>query len=150
VAECVILIGLPGAGKSTFYRRTLAPTHLHISKDLIPRGAKDKQARQEALIRTALASGRSIAVDNTHVTTAERGEVIRLAREYGARVVGCYIEATTREAIARNERREGREQVPEVAIFTRAKHLEPPRADEGFDELQTYRVNAEGQFERTA
>jgi hypothetical protein len=52
--------------------------------------------------------------------------------------------------VGRNERRDGREKVPKVAIFTTAKRLEPPRLSEGFDELHAYRVAGDGTFEETA
>lgn len=144
--ECVILIGLPGAGKTTFFQRRFAATHEHISKDLAPRHAKEKQPRQDAQLRAALAAGRSVVVDNTNVTVAERAPVICAAKEHGARVIGYYIEASTREAVARNEQREGRGKVPKVAIFVRAKHLVPPALAEGFDELHVLRVTEEGEF----
>ena len=136
--ECVILVGLPGAGKSTFVRSRF-PDHTHVSKDTLPRHARDKQARQDAAIRTALSTGRPVVVDNTNVTPADRASVIAIARECGARVVGYYFDVTTREAIARNAGREGRAKVPKVAIFTSAKKLVPPMLDEGFDELHTVR-----------
>ena len=85
-------------------------------------------------------------VDNTNVSPAERAAIIAIAREYGARIVGYYIEATTREAIARNEKREGRAKVPKVAIFTCAKRLVPPALGEGFDELHTVRAVEGGGF----
>jgi predicted kinase len=144
--EVAILVGLPGAGKSTFYRERLAATHRHVSKDLL-RNASNKQARQDALVREALAAGQSVAVDNTNVSPADRATIIELARERGARVVGHYIEATTREAIARNERREEKKgRVPKVAIFTSAKRLVPPSLAEGFDALHTWRVSDTGAF----
>jgi predicted kinase len=143
----VILIGLPGAGKTTFYTQRLAATHLHISKDRFPRSARDKQARQDAALAAALDQGRSVAIDNTNVSAAERAAIIVLAKARGARIIGVYIDATTREAVARNERREGPEKVPKVAIFTKAKRLEPPLMGEGFDELRAYRVARDGAFE---
>ena len=143
--ECVILVGLPGAGKSTLYRQRF-PAHEHVSKDAFPPHARDKQARQDAAIRRALSSGRDVIVDNTNVTPADRAAIIAIARELGARVVGYYLEASTREAVARNERREGRGKVPKVAIFTCAKKLVPPSLGEGFDELHTLRVAEDGRF----
>ena len=140
-----MLVGLPGAGKSTFYRQRLAATHRHVSKDLL-RSAKNKQLRQDALVREALAAGQSVAVDNTNVTPADRAAIVAIAREFGARVVAHYIAATTREAVARNERREGRARVPKVAIFTCAKRLVPPSMDEGFDALHAWRASSEGGF----
>jgi predicted kinase len=142
--ECVILIGLPGAGKSTFHRARY-PSYEHISKDLWP-NVRDRQARQDATLRAALAAGRDVIVDNTSVTVAERAAIIAVAREHGARIVGCYIEATTREAVARNEQREGRAKVPKVAIFTCAKRLVPPTVEEGFDELYTVHAVEGGGF----
>jgi predicted kinase len=137
--ECVILVGLPGAGKSTLARRRF-PAHEYISKDALPPSVRGKQARQDALLRAALAAGRSVVVDNTNVTPAERAAIIAVAREFGARVTGVYVEASTREAVARNERRTGRAKVPKVAIFTCARRLVPPVAAEGFDTLETASV----------
>lgn len=146
--ECVILIGLPGAGKTTFYRDRFA-SHAHVSKDAFP-NASNKQTRQDAALRQALAQGQRVVVDNTNVTPQERAAVMAIAREFGARIVGYYIEATPREAVARNERRTGKEKVPKVAIFARAKRLVPPALDEGFDELHTVRVMEDGRFEEMA
>ena len=134
--ECIILVGLPGAGKSTFARATF-PEHEYISKDAFPTGARNKQARQDAALRASLGAGRSAVVDNTSVTPAERAAIIAIAREYEARIVGYYFDVSTRDAVARNERREGRAKVPKVAIFTSAKRLIPPSLAEGFDELHT-------------
>jgi predicted kinase len=143
--ECVIMIGLPAAGKSTFARRHY-PGYDYISKDAFPPSARDKQRRQDTVLRAALAAGRSALVDNTSVTPQDRAAIIAIAREFAARVVGVYVEAATREAIARNEARTGRAKVPKVAIFTCAKRLVPPQPAEGFDELRTVRVQPDGSF----
>jgi predicted kinase len=144
--DCVILVGLPGAGKTTFFRDRFAATHRHVSKDNFPH-ARDRARRQDALVREALAAGASVVVDNTNPSAADRASIIRIARELGARVVGYYVDASTREAVARNRSREGRARVPDVAIFACAKRLEPPRLQEGFDELHTVRAQPGGGFE---
>ena len=144
--EAVIFAGLPAAGKTTFYQQRFAATHVHVSKDLWPKSA-DKNARQARELKAALASGRSVVIDNTNPTVAERALVIAAAREHGARVVGYYFAAEPREAVGRNRGREGKARVPNVAIFTAAKRMVVPERGEGFDELYRVTVAAEGGFD---
>lgn len=134
VLECLIFVGLPGAGKTTLYRERFAATHRHVSKDLWP-NASSRDARQHKIIDEALAGGFSVVVDNTNPSVAERAPLISLARARGARVIGYFFNVTTRAAVARNASRTGRGKVPNVAIFTAAKRLQPPSFDEGFDQL---------------
>jgi predicted kinase len=143
--QCVLLIGLPASGKTTFYQQRFAETHEHISKDLWP-NVSNKDRRQAELMRQALSTGRSVVIDNTNTALADRAPVIALAREYGARVIGYYFATTTREAVGRNRGREGKARVPDVAIFTRAKRLVVPSAPEGFDELYTVTIEPNGDF----
>lgn len=146
MSECVILVGLPGSGKTTFYHQRLSGTHRHISKDLWPH-ATNKDARQAARLREALAARVPVVVDNTNPSLADRAAVIAIAREFGARIVGYYFTASTREAVGRNRGREGRARVPDVAIFTVAKRLAAPVRAEGFDELYSVRIADDGAFQ---
>ena len=132
--ECIVLIGLPGAGKTTLYRERFAASHVHISKDLWP-NATGRAARQQKAIEETLASQKSVVVDNTNPTITERETIITIARQHGARVIGYFFDITTRAAVARNANRTGKGKVPNVAIFTTAKRLQPPQKSEGFDEL---------------
>ena len=143
--ECVILIGLPASGKSTFFRERFAGTHDHISKDLLGNNRRP-QRRQEQLISESLASGRSVVVDNTNPSVAVRAPLIDVARKKGAEVVGYFFLTEAADALRRNRARDGRERVPDVAIFTARKRLEPPTAAEGFERLFAVRMN---EVERT-
>lgn len=136
--ECVILVGLQGSGKTTFYNERFADTHVHVSKDDFPH-ARNRDERQRRLIDDALASGRSVVVDNTNPTPAVRAPVIAAARAKGAAVVGYYFDVPVRLALMRNRARQGRARVPDVALFATAKRLSPPSRGEGFDRL--YRVS---------
>ena len=144
--ECVILVGLPASGKSTFYQQRFAATHRHISKDHWPNAAR-KDERQAQLIRSALRAGAPVVIDNTNAAPADRAAIIALAREFGARIVGYYFTATTREAVGRNRGREGKQRVPDVAIFTTAKRMVAPTRAEGFDELYRVAIGADGGFD---
>ena len=145
--ECVILIGLPASGKSTFFRERFAGTHDHISKDLL-RNNRRPQRRQEQLIEESLASGRSVVVDNTNPSVAVRAPLIAAARRHGADLAGYFFVTEAGDALRRNRAREGRDRVPDVAIFAVRKHLEPPTTTEGFDRLYSVRMNeAERRFD---
>jgi len=144
------LIGLPAAGKSTFYRDRLASTHAHVSKDLLRNNAKP-QRRMEELSSDFLRQGRSVVVDNTNVSAAVRAPIIALAKQYGAEVVGYYFPTEAADALRRNRARTGRDRVPAVAVFATRKRLEPPLMSEGFDRLYTVRlIEAEREFEVTS
>jgi len=97
-------------------------------------------------MRLALSQGQSVVIDNTNPALADRAPVIALARQFGARVIGYYFTATTREAVGRNRGREGQARVPDVAIFTRAKRMAKPLLEEGFDELYAVSIDPSGDF----
>jgi predicted kinase len=141
MTELAVLVGLPGAGKTSFFRARLAETHVHVSKDVLGHG-RDTGRRQLDLVAQALRAGRSVAVDNTNPRAVDRAPLLALARERGARVVAYMLDTTPRESAARNRSRAGRERVPDVAVFVTAKRLQPPTRAEGFDAI--YRVRAEG------
>ena len=143
--EIVVLIGLPGAGKSYFYRQRFAETHVHVSKDLAPPGRTAERWQRDTIDR-ALAEGRSVVVDNTHPTVKDRAAIIAPARARGARVIGYFFDVTTRQAVARNNERTGKAKVPAVAIFVTAKKMERPRREEGFDELYVVTLTPDRAF----
>jgi predicted kinase len=138
--ELVILVGLPAAGKTSFYQERFAATHDHVSKDAF-RNNRRPQRRQEALVAEALAAGRSVVVDNTNPSAAVRAPLIEMGHRHGAIVTGFYFPTTAADALRRNRAREGRQRVPDVAIFTARKRLEPPAGGEGFDRLFEVRLD---------
>jgi predicted kinase len=147
--EVVILVGLPGAGKTTFFRQRFADTHAHVSKDLMP-GDRRPARRQALLIAEALAAGRSVVVDNTNASRAERADVLATARRHGARVVGYLFDCTPKECLARNSLREGRARVPAVGVFATARRLQLPDAGEAFDAIYVVRPQPGPSFDIVA
>lgn len=133
-----MFVGLPGAGKTTYYRAHFAATHVHVSKDLIP-NARRRDDRQMRDIGDALAAGKSVVVDNTNPSIDVRAPLIDLGRRHGARIVALFFDVDVRTAIMRNRQREGKGRVPEVAIFATKKKLVPPSLGEGFDDVQVIR-----------
>jgi predicted kinase len=144
-AEVVVLMGLPGAGKTTFFQQRFATTHTHVSRDLFPSNRQPAR-RQATLIAEALARGRSVVVDNTNASRAERLGILTEARRGGARVIGYLFDCTPAECLTRNARREGRARVPPVGIFATAKRLQAPTPGE-FDVLYIVRPQPGPSFE---
>lgn len=140
--ELVVLSGLPASGKSSFYRDRLAETHACVSKDAWP-NARRPERRQRRLLEAHLREGRSVAIDNTNPTPAERTPLIEIARSLGARVVSATLISSVADALRRNAARQGRARVPDVAIFSVAKRWIAPSLEEGFDRCLEVRIGDE-------
>ena len=130
--ELVILSGLQAAGKTSFYRERFAATHVLVSKDAWP-NARKKERRQQRLVEEHLRAGRSVVVDNTNPTAAERLPLVAIARAAGARVTSYAFVTSVEDAILRNAGRAGRARISDVGIFSVAKQLVLPAPEEGFD-----------------
>jgi predicted kinase len=142
--QLMVLVGLQASGKTLFTQRHLS-AYVHISKDHWP-NARHKAVRQARVIDEALASGRSVAVDNTNPTPEDRRSLLEAARAHDADATALVFRATVRECLARNAGRRGRARVPEVAIFATAKRLRPPTREEGFSRCYEVRLEPNGTF----
>jgi predicted kinase len=130
MAEAVILVGLQGSGKTTYFCKHFADTHAHISRDV------QKTAGQEAaLMQACLCAGRCFALDNTNATKSVRARYIRQAKAAGFRVICYFFDTPVRTAIGRNNHRKDKKPIPVPAILRSAKFLEAPALEEGFDEI---------------
>jgi predicted kinase len=139
--ETVILIGIQGSGKSTFYKERLFDTHVRISLDLLK-----TRSREQEFLRACLRTGQKFAVDNTNARAAERARYIVPAKHTGFRVVGYFFEPVLRDAIRRNKLRLGRAAIPVAGIVSTLKRLERPTLQEGFDELYLVTLGENDQF----
>ena len=126
----VVLMGLQGSGKSTFYHTHLASDYVRVNLDTLK-----TRAREWELVEECLAEGRSLAVDNTNPTRLDRARYIAPAKAAGYRVVGYFLESKIKACIARNALREGKARVPDKAIAATSNRLKLPSYEEGFDEL---------------
>ncbi len=135
------MIGLQASGKSTFCRQVLAADHVMVSKDAFP-NARHRQRRQLRLIAEALATGRSVAVDNTNPSPQEWRPLIETARAHGATPVGYWFPPDLPATRDRNALRDCRARVPDVGLYATLQRLRPPTPGDGFDRL--YRVCFDG------
>lgn len=123
-------MGIQGSGKSTFYERNFASTHLRISMDLA-----GTRAREIRLMEECLRTKTPFVVDNTNSTLQQRRAFIAGARRAGFRVTGYYFPPDIKAALSRNAGRSGKARVPVPGIYRTLKYFEEPKLEEGFDEL---------------
>ncbi len=126
----VLLIGIPGSGKSTFFEKKLAADHVRVNLDTLK-----TRNREAHLIDTCFEEGNSFCVDNTNLTRAERAKYIAKAKACRWRVIGYFMQSVVKDCIARNELRTGNTRLPAKAVAAMSNRMELPSRDEGFDEL---------------
>jgi predicted kinase len=139
--NAVILIGIQGAGKTTFYRERFFDTHLRISLDQLK-----TRNRERAFLETSLKTGQPFVIDNTNVRATGRAVYIEAARRAGFRVNGYFFDAPLRDALHRNAQRTGRGKVPVPGVVGTLKRLQRPTPAEGFDELYVVTRGARDEF----
>lgn len=137
----MILIGVPGAGKTTFYQERFASTHVRISLDEVT-----SRSKLEAKVNDCIAAKNSFVVDNTNVRRQDREWFVRTARSAGYRVVGYVFRLELRAAIKRNSLRKGKQVIPVPALIRIWKGMEQPDLKEGFGELSTVNIQKDGTY----
>jgi len=128
--QVVILMGIQGAGKSTFYRERFADTHVRINLDMLR-----TRHREKTIFQACLACDQHLVIDNTNPTAADRARYIAPARVAGAEIIGFYFSSRVSDAMIRNAGRTAAKRVPDKAILGTAGRLELPSRAEGFAAL---------------
>jgi predicted kinase len=138
----IVLVGLPGSGKSTWAAREGLPTlssdamRVTLADDITDQTIHEKVfAALRYLIRQRVAIGRPVTcVDATHLTRWERRPYFRLK---GCRVEAVYFDTPVAVCLRRNGRR-GRV-VPTAVIEAMAARLVKPAKAEGFTRVRVVR-----------
>ena len=142
----VLAIGLPGSGKTTWFkRRGVTP----LSSDMLRSILFDDigEQRYQGLVFSTLRSllrARLIAkmpwnyVDATNLSPHERRQWIKMARSFGYEVQAVFFDVPFEVCMERNSRRE--RLVSEDSMRKMAERLRPPSFQEGFSKITMVRV----------
>jgi predicted kinase len=141
MVDAVIFIGLPGAGKSTFYWERFFATHLRINLDMLK-----TRHRERRFLKACIETRQPFVVDNTNPTRANRQVYIETAREGQFRIIGYYFQCKIEDCQRRNAQRPVGQQVPLLGILAAAGKLQVPSRGEGFDLLHYVRIDQSRQF----
>jgi predicted kinase len=145
----VLTIGLPGSGKTTWFkRRAVTP----LSSDLLRTILFDDitEQRYQGLVFSTLRSllrARLIAkmpwnyVDATNLSPHERRQWIKMAKSFGYDVQAVFFDVPFDVCMDRNRRRE--RTVSDETMHKMAERLRPPSFKEGFSKITVVRVKGQ-------
>jgi predicted kinase len=142
----VLAIGLPGSGKTTWFkRRGVTP----LSSDMLRSILFDDitEQRYQGLVFSTLRSllrARLIAkmpwnyVDATNLSAHERRQWIKMAKSFGYEAQAVFFDVPLEVCMQRNSRRE--RTVSDDVMRKMAERLRPPSFKEGFSKITMVRV----------
>ncbi len=144
----VLAIGMPGSGKTTWFRRRgVTP----LSSDLLRNILFDdvEEQRYQGLVFSTLRSllrARLIArmpwnyVDATNLSVHERRQWIKMAKSFGYEVQAVFFDVPLEVCLDRNRQRD--RSVSEDVMRKMAEKLKPPVFEEGFAKITVVRVKS--------
>jgi predicted kinase len=142
----ILAIGLPGSGKSTWFKRRDA---VPLSSDVIRSMLFDDVTEQRfqdlvfstlrSLLRARLVARMPVNyVDATNLSPHDRRGWIKMAHDFGYEVQAVYFDVPTEVCMERNARRN--RVVPEDVMQRMAGKLRAPKFEEGFSKITVVRV----------
>lgn len=154
MASLVLMMGVPGSGKTTYAKKMMGDYDIYVSRDEIrfklvkedePYFSKEDEVLQTFIrtINDALPiAQRYVIADATHLNMGSRAKILKNLHNKPDNIYVVYVAVSLQTALERNAQREGRALVPESSIKNMYKSISLPRKEEGID--MTLWLNEDG------
>jgi predicted kinase len=147
----VLAIGLPGSGKSTWFKRhNVTPLSSDMVRSLLFDDVREQGFQDlvfsnlRSMLKARLIAKRPMNyVDATNLTPQERQHWIKLAKDYNYEVHAVFFDVPLEVCVERHQRRD--RVVPEDVMRRMAAKLKPPSFQEGFAKITVVRVKKKEQ-----
>jgi len=147
----VLAIGLPGSGKSTWFKRhNVTPLSSDMVRSLLFDDIREQRFQDlvfsnlRSMLKARLIAKRPMNyVDATNLTPQERQHWIKLAKDYNYEVQAVFFDVPLEVCVERHNRRD--RVVPEDVMRRMAAKLKPPSFQEGFAKITVVRVKKKEQ-----
>ena len=142
----VLAIGLPGSGKSTWFKRhNVVPLSSDMVRSLLFDDVREQRFQDlvfsnlRSMLKARLIAKRPMNyVDATNLTPQERQHWIKLAKDYQYEVHAVFFDVPLDVCLERHQRRD--RVVPEDVMRRMAAKLKPPTFEEGIAKITIVRV----------
>jgi predicted kinase len=144
----VLAIGLPGSGKSSWFKRhNIIPLSSDLVRGLLFDDATEQRFQDlvfsslRSLLRARLIAGRPMNfIDATNLSPKERHSWIKMAHDFGYEAHAVFFDVPTEVCMERNRKR--LRNVPDEVMLRMAQKLRPPKFDEGFAKVIVARLKS--------
>lgn len=153
----VLMIGVPGSGKSTWIQNRLTEKDVWVSRDTIRycllEEDDDYFAKEDEVIKlfinnvdSMLSKGfRYVYADATHLHPKGRAQLLNNLKTKPDSICAVYMDVPLNIILARNAQREGRARVPEDVVRRMYNSVSLPTINENINTL--FFVNEDGEVD---
>ncbi len=142
----VLAIGLPGSGKSSWFKRhNIRPLSSDLLREILFDDATEQRFQDlvfsnlRSMLKARLIARRPMNyVDATNLSPHERHTWIKMAHDYGYEVQAVFFDVPLEVCMERNERR--KRIVAQDVMHRMAGKLRAPKFEEGFSKITVVRV----------
>ncbi len=159
MSSLVLMMGVPGSGKTTYAKKFMGDNDIYVSRDEIRFSlVKEDEpyfSKEDEVLKTFIKTvddalpiaKRYVIADATHLNMGSRAKLLKNLHNKPNAIYVIYMAVSLETALERNAQRVGRALVPESSIKNMFQSISLPRKEEGID--MTLWLNEDGTTKET-